>query len=395
MAKITEYLEVYTKEYLLNLALAEVPDDVDKEQGSIINDTLSIVCAKMADVFVEIKQIVEQSYIITATNNDNIDYRVAERGITRYPATKARRLGIFTYTGGSPATIQIGSLFSTIDENRANVLNYNVVGEYIVDGNVIPGSYILECETEGTAGNTYYGEILPLTDMDTLGSATLTTVLQPARDVEDNDSVKERYYETFELKAFGGNFTDYYQYLANFTGVGQAQLYPRTQLDERIVISCLDPSNQPISEQYQNEIKAQLDPENYYNNGNNTEGMGLGVIPMGHLVTITTPTETEINVEVQIIKDNLTDLNTVTQNITQNVTNYIKQVQDQWDNGRGEYTLSLYYNRVLATVMESAGVINAPSCLVNGDTVDLTFEQNRNTQTIPKLGTVTVSEVTT
>ena len=76
MTKITEYLEVYTKQYLLDLALSEVPDDIDKRQGAIIYDTLAIVSAKFADVFMEVKKLVEQSYILTATDDDCIDYRV-------------------------------------------------------------------------------------------------------------------------------------------------------------------------------------------------------------------------------------------------------------------------------------------------------------------------------
>ena len=132
MTKITEYLEVYTKQYLLDLALSQVPDNIDKRQGAIIYDTLAIVSAKFADVFMEVKKLVEQSYILTATNDDNIDYRVAERGITRYQATKAQRLGTFTYNDGTPATVPVGSLFSTIDENKKNVFN-NIIIMYAED----------------------------------------------------------------------------------------------------------------------------------------------------------------------------------------------------------------------------------------------------------------------
>lgn len=392
MAKITEYLEIYTKEYLLNLALSEVPDDVDKEQGSIINDTLAIFCNKMADVFMEVKKIVEQSYILTATDDDCIDYRVAERGVTRYPATKAERLGTFTYPEGNPATVAIGSLFSTIDENKQNVVNFKVVRGYVVDGIVVPGNYVLECETAGTVGNTYYGEILPLSDMDTLGTATLSTVLTPARAREENDSVKERYFATFNIEAFGGNLADYKQYMSQFDGVGQRQIYPRTQVDENIVISCVDPSNQPISTEYQNTIKQTLDPENYYDNGNNTSGMGLGVVPIGHKVTVTAPNEVVIDVNLKVIKLNTAYIETVKDNIIANLTAYIKQVQDNWDDGDGEYETVIYYNQIVTAANGAEGVTNVDSCTVNGGTENITLTQTRTEQFIPVLGTVTIGE---
>lgn len=392
MAKITEYLEVYTKEYLLNLALNEVPDDVDKRQGAIIYDTLAIVCAKMADTFMEVKKIVEESYIRTAQNDNNIDYRVEERGIKRYEATKAQRLGVFTYPNGNPADISIGALFSTIDDNKQNIINYKVTEAYIVDNVPVAGSYILECETPGTAGNTYYGEILPLTDMDTLGSATLTTLLTPARDREENDSVKQRYYETFNMEAFGGNLADYRQYMREFTGVGQTQIYPRTQDDHKIILSCVDPSNQPISPEYQNTIRQTLDPENFYNNGNDTSGMGLGVVPMGHFVTVTAPEKVSLDIELTVILKNTGYFPTVLENITNNINSYIKQLQDNWADGSGQYQTIVYYNQILSNAISAEGVLNIATCTVNGGTADITIEQTREKQYIPFLGTLSVSE---
>lgn len=392
MADITQYLEVYTKDYLLDLALAQVSDDLDKRQGAIIYDTLAVVCAKLADTFVEVKQIVEQSYMRTATKDINIDYKAEERGITRYEATYAERLGTFTYPAGTPAVIAIGSLFSTIDENKANILTYKVVRPYTVDGAEIAGSYVLECETAGTKGNTYYGEILALSDMDTLGTATLSTVITPARDREENDSVKQRYYDTFNLEAFGGNIADYRQYMKEFSGVGQTQIYPRTDVDEEIVLSCVDPSNQPISQDYQQTIEQTLDPENYYNNGNNTSGMGLGVVPIGHKVSVMAPQVSEINVELQVILTNTGYLPTVIENITANIESYIKQIQDSWADGSGQYTSIIYYNKILSSAIDAEGVTNIASCTINGGTEDIELAQSRTEQFIPKLGTLNVSE---
>lgn len=393
MADITKYLETYTTQYLLDLALKEVPDDVAKDQGEIIYDTLAIFCAKMADVFVEVKQIVEQSYMKTATRDETVEYRAAERGITRRQATKARRLGVFTYVNGTPANIQIGSMFSTIDENRANVINYTVVETYSPEGIQTPGHYVLECQTEGTVGNSYVGEILPLTDMDTLGSATLQDVLTPARDQETIESVKERYFATFNIEAFGGNIADYRQAMEAFDGVGQTQIYPRTKVGETIVLSSVDPSNQPISQDYQNELKEELDPENYYNNGNNTSGMGLGIVPIGHKVTVTTPELANLNIELSVILRNTAYFPTVQENIRNNVSAYIKQIQDDWQNGDGDYTSIIYYNQVVTAASTADGVANVDSCLVNGGTQNIEYKHTREKQYMPVLGTLTVSEV--
>ena len=393
MADISQYLEIYTKQYILDLLLSKVPEDVDKRQGAIIYDTLAIGAAKLADVFVEVKQIVEQGYMRTATKDEAIDHKAEERGIKRYEATFAERLGVFTYTGGAPAVLSIGSLFSTIDENKQDVVNFIVKAPYIVDGAEVPGSYVLECQTAGTIGNTYFGEILPLTDMNTLATATLSTVLTPARDRETNGSVKERYFATFNLEAFGGNLADYRQYMQEFSGIGQTQIYPRTKENEDIVLSCVDTSNQPISSEYQNTIKQTLDPENYYNNGNDTSGMGLGVVPMGHKVSVTTPDNFEIKVELKIIKANTAYIETVKQNIQTNLEAYIKKVQDLWDDGDGQYETTIYYNQVLVAASTADGVVNVNDCKINGGELNIVLAQDRTNQLFPILGTITVSEV--
>lgn len=393
MASITQYLEIYTKEYLLEQALADVPPDVDTRQGAIIYDTLAIFCTKMADVFMEVKQIAEQAYMPSATKDENIDYIAQERGITRDQATKAQRLGIFTYSDGTPATINIGSLFCTIDENKSKVINYKVVSDYVVNGTNIPGNYVLECETEGTIGNSYFGEILPLTDMDTLGSATLTTVLTPARDKESNESVKQRYYDSFKMESFGGNIADYRKYMREFTGVGQTQIYPRTRDDKHIILSCVDPSNQPISTEYQNTIRQTLDPENYYNKGNDTSGMGLGIVPIGHFPIVTTPTTFDLDIQLQIILSNTGYLQTAQQQIETNINAYIKELQDSWDVGEGEYSMVVYYNKILAFAETTEGVANVVTCTLNGGVANIELPQTREQQYIPKLTTLNVSEV--
>ncbi len=392
MSEVSKYLEIYTKEYLLELALSEVPDDVDKRQGSIIYDALAIGCTKLADAFMEVKQIVDQSYMRTATRDINVEYRAEERGIRREKATFAQRLATFTYSDGKPATIPIGSLFCTIEDNKENVVNFKVIGQYVVDDIAVFGSYVVECETEGTIGNTYFGEILPLTDIGTLGTATLTTVLTPARDIESIESVKERYFATFDIEAFGGNIADYKRIMSKFTGVGQKQIYPRTKEDEEIVVSCVDPNNQPISTDYGDTIQQTLDPENYYNNGNDTSGMGLGEVPIGHKVTVTTPEIFPINVELNVILQNTAYFETVRQNIETNLRAYIKQVQDLWDDGDGEYETIVYYNQVVVASSTAGGVVNVNDCKINGGEANIVLPQNRTKQLIPVLGTVTVSE---
>jgi hypothetical protein len=154
----------------------------------------------------------------------------------------------------------------------------------------------------------------------------------------------------------------------------------------------VDPSNQPISTEYQNNIKQVLDPENYYNNGNDTSGMGLGVVPIGHKVTITAPKQTVIDIDLTIIKGNTAYLQTVQDNIVANLTQYIKQVQDNWADGDGQYETIIYYNQIVTAANSAEGVTNVQDCMINGGKENITLTQTKAEQFIPVLGTVTIGE---
>ena len=112
MNVLSEYLQKYTYDYILTEALSKVPDNVDKREGSIIRDALSPCCYEAAKHILYLADIIEQTYIETA-NGLWLDGRVIEGGITRDPATYAKKLGVFKTQLDEPCQISIGQSFST------------------------------------------------------------------------------------------------------------------------------------------------------------------------------------------------------------------------------------------------------------------------------------------
>ena len=164
-----EYLEKYTYEYLLAQALAQVPDTLDKREGSIIYDAIAPACYELAEIYMQLRQIVQQTYVSTA-NGEYLDLRVQEQGLERYAATHAVKKAVFANDSGNPVSIPIGSRFSTIAD--AASMNYEVTAEYKdSEGNVVPGAYQLTCEVLGTAGNAYTGNLLPISYISGLATA--------------------------------------------------------------------------------------------------------------------------------------------------------------------------------------------------------------------------------
>ena len=140
---IGDYLEVYTFDYLMAQALSQVPNTVDKRQGSIIYDALAPACYRLADFYNTLRNVYKDTFAETATG-ESLDYRVAEQGITRYSATCAIKKAYFASAAEQPMAVPLGARFSTISD--VNPITYAVISAYAENGVVQPGYYQLQCE---------------------------------------------------------------------------------------------------------------------------------------------------------------------------------------------------------------------------------------------------------
>ena len=74
---------------------------------------------------------------------------------------------------------------------------------------ITPGTYKVQCETEGVVGNQYLGDMIPMEYIDGLQTASLTSVLIPGEDEEDTEVFKTALFDSFNEQSFGGNHADY------------------------------------------------------------------------------------------------------------------------------------------------------------------------------------------
>ena len=223
MNALSTYLEKYSYDYILSEALKQVPDTVDKREGAIIRDALAPCCYEAAKAILYLADIIEQTYVATA-NGLWLDGRVLEGGITRDPATYSKNLGVFKDQLGNPVQISIGQTFSTVGDT---ILNYVCVQVYVDEnGDVVPGSYVLQCNTIGSVGNSYIGRIVPNDYIEKLASAEITSLLYPGEEEETDESLRERYLGNMLKTAFGGNVAQYRQWAKEIAGIGGVQVYP-------------------------------------------------------------------------------------------------------------------------------------------------------------------------
>lgn len=387
MNVLSEYLQKYTYDYILTEALSKVPDNVDKREGSIIRDALSPCCYEAAKHILYLADIIEQTYIETA-NGLWLDGRVIEGGITRDPATYAKKLGVFKTQLDEPCQISIGQSFSTVGDT---ILNYTAVQVYAnEDGDVVPGSYIMQCNTVGSVGNSYIGRIVPNDYIEKLASAEITTLLYPGEEEESDDSLRERFLANLMKTAFGGNIAQYRQWAKEIPGIGGVQVYPVWAGGGTVKLSIIDADYNSCSSEFCQTILEKFDPEN---SGGET-GLGLGIAPIGHKVTVSTPLPRTINVSGKITLLPGYKLETLLPQIKLSLEEYLLSLRQAWENSDDEnnYSVIVYLGRINFAILNVKGVSSAYELQLNGTDTDIRLTETSSLQEIPVLGTVSLDE---
>lgn len=387
MNVLSEYLQKYTYEYILTEALSKVPDNIDKREGSIIRDALSPCCYEAAKHILYLADIIEQTYIETA-NGLWLDGRVIEGGITRDPATYAKKLGVFKTQLDEPCQISIGQSFSTVGDT---ILNYTAVQVYVnEDGDVVPGSYIMQCNTVGSVGNSYIGRIVPNDYIEKLASAEITTLLYPGEEEESDDSLRERFLANLMKTAFGGNIAQYRQWAKEIPGIGGVQVYPVWAGGGTVKLSIIDTDYNSCSSEFCQTILEKFDPEN---SGGET-GLGLGIAPIGHKVTVSTPLPRTINVSGKITLLPGYKLETLLPQIKLALEEYLLSLRQAWENSDDEnnYSVIVYLGRINFAILNVKGVSSAYELQLNGTDTDIRLTETSSLQEIPVLGTVSLDE---
>lgn len=380
---IGDNLQQYTYEYLMELALSFVPDDRDKRQGSVIYDALAPFCQVLAAGAIQLRQFYTQTYAVTATGED-LDNRVAEQGITRFAATHAVRKITVADEDGNPVVLPLGARFSTV--SSTSPVNYTITAQYVEDGVAVPGSYEATCEELGVVGNEYSGNLINITFVQGLASATMTSILVPARNQETDDELRERYFDTLNQKAFGGNIADYREKVMELDGVGAVQIYPVWNGGGTVKLSIVDPTYGPCSLEFIASVQNEIDPEN----ASGEQGSGLGIAPIGHKVTVVTPDEVTINVTANVVLGTNYTKGQVETPIKEALASYIQSLRQSWADATdlNEYSCDVFVSRMSAAIVNVPGVSNVTGVTLNGQAQDIELTENGQIQQLPKLGEV-------
>lgn len=364
-----------TYKAILEAMLQRIPDTYDKRDTSPIPTALGPAAWALEGFYVVLNSVQGQAFIQTATG-ESLENLAVIANLTRRGATPAVRIGVFDMA------VPIGSRFSTI--NGADSINFTVTA-----GTGTPNQYELTADTPGSMGNDYTGPILPITAIPGLTSASITSILIPGEDVEDDETFRQRIISALREPGYGGNIANYRTWLEAIDGVGPAQIWPVWNGGGTVKLSVLGADLLPASAQLLENVQNAIDPPP-------NQGLGLGLAPIGATVTVVAPDEVTVNVSATVALSPSYTLDQVRPLVTEALESYLSSIRKDWGTPISTssvlYNADVYLSRVTAAILTVAGVLNVTGVTLNGTAEDLSLVESGSTQQIPILGTVTLHE---
>lgn len=385
--------EDVTYEVILQRMLNRVSDKFDKREGSVIWDTHSPTAIEFQILYIELEMILKEAYGDTASREFLI-LRCKERGIVPDAATKAVLRGEFT-----PDTLNVaGKRFNVGD------MNYLVLGR-AADGN----GWEVQCEKAGTVGNQYFGNMIPIDYIDKLETAELTELLIPGENEEETEALRERYFRSFEEKAFGGNVTDYIEKTNKIPGVGKtkvtriwnADISPSDMIPSgevqawyesiigqlsgevadwlssvylaavekklttggTVLLTIINSEFEPASDTLVKTVQDEIDPTD-------RAGDGYGCAPIGHVVTVKSAAGIEVHVKSNITFEVGYGWDNLQTAIDEAVSGYLLELRKMWADSP---YLVVRISQIETRILSITGVVDIQDTMLNGRPDNLTL----------------------
>lgn len=326
--------EDMTYESILQGMLDRVTQDVDKREGSVIYDALAPCAYYLADAYFRLSYMLDLLFADTAVG-EYLDRCVADVGMTRKPASRARRK--VTTSGEIPieSLWGIGSVtFRIVQKTQDN-------------------EYIAECTETGTAGNQYAGELSSLSGVTGV-QAVLGGIVAAGSDEESDEALRGRWRDRVQLPATSGNKAHYRLWARSVPGVGDARVQelwngPGTV---RIIV---------VGEDYQDDTGLAKTVQDYIETQR----------PVGAAVTVVTPVWRDIAVSAQVQLDGTADIEAVKAAFGLSLKEYLLTATKEAFSA--DTAVRVSYARVGNVLLDTPGVTDYDALQINGTSGNITL----------------------
>lgn len=358
--------EEHTEENILKRMLDRIHNDLDKREGSIIYNALAPAAQEVARMYSDMDYFLKCTFASPDMPSELLDLRVGEEGLKRYQATYAIKKGYFYDNENNLVDIPLNSRFSIED------FNFKAVEK------ISTGIYKLKSETTGVESNSITGQLVPIEYIENLSIAKSGELLIPGESEEDNESLYARYIEHLNEKPFGGNVADYKIKTRSIDGVGAVKVEPIWNGGGTVKIVFLDSSHNAPTKELVDNVQTILDPVQ-------NQGKGLGLAPVGHIVTVKGSTNVDIKINTNLVLNKDITIGQVQQDIENTIKEYFLNLRKRWHE---EDNIIVRISQIEARILNVEGIADLFDTSINGKKENLTI----GPEEVPILKEVVLSE---
>ena len=227
-----------TYEEIKKRILDSITIDIDKREGSFINDMISPLAVELTKTYIEFNNIINIAFV-ESSYDKYLDMKVNEFGIFRKDGDRSR--GILKITGTDGVIIPKGTIALTDDG-----LRFSLESGVIEEGQAL---IIATAEEFGRKYNVLANRIKRL-EIDIFGvnSVINENEFSGGIDRETDDELKYRFFNTIRKPQTSGNIYHYEQWALEVDGVGNAIVKPLWNGAGTVKVLISDSNKQPVSE---------------------------------------------------------------------------------------------------------------------------------------------------
>lgn len=336
---------------ILTDAKARISDNILKGEGSLVHNDLSAFAFEVEALYQQADYLLNQIDPETA-DYDYLVILAKQRGVTPAEATAA----VVKIVGD--VAIPIGARFSM------SAYNY-VITEQLEGVN----TYAAECEQTGSAPNSLTGELIPITYISGLSTASITEILVPGEDADDRDALYAKYVASFNNQSFAGNIAAYQTYVDAYEGVGGCKVHPVWNGPGTVKVTVIGADFRPVSSYLIQQI---------------TEAAYNDIVPIGADCTFVSAESATIDIVLGLTYASGYSWEVCESGILAVLENYLSGVREAWEATGADGHSVLYLSRVQAALLDVEGVLDVTSTTINGVAASLALGVDQ----VPVLGEV-------
>ena len=272
----------------------------------------------------------------------------------------------------------------------------------------------------GEAGNDYTGTVIPIEYVDGLETCSISAVVIPGEDEEDTEVFRQRYMDSLNAQAFGGNRADYLEKVNAIPGVGGVKVYrvwnsdlnpakliPPTGTDTwisglsgvseeikawlnavyaaganskltvggTVKLVIINSSFKKPSEALVDQVQTAVDPLQ-------NAGEGVGIAPIGHVVRVEGVGEDTINLSFDLYYQREWSWDDVSAYVTEAINGYFLELAQSWADQNEALVVRI--SQVESRLLGITGILDIANTKINGEAANCTLTLDH----IPVLGTI-------